>query len=115
MPEYERSLGDSIKRARRRLAMTQQQVAEEAGIDPRTVMNIENNHGNPKMAVLFPLLRVLKIDPWEIFYPESKNDSFAIHQLLLIFEECSEEEIKAVLPVCEAMLAALKSQKEPDV
>ena len=56
MPEYERSLGDSIKRARKRLAMTQQQIAEEAGIDPRTVMNIEDYHGNPKMAVLFPLI-----------------------------------------------------------
>lgn len=78
-------------------------------------MNIENCHGNPKMAVLFPLLRVLKIDPWEIFYPELKNDSFAIHQLLLIFEECSEDEVRAVLPVCKAMLAALKAQEKLDV
>lgn len=114
MLEYERSLGDTVKRARKHLSMTQQQVAEEAGIDSRTVMNIENYHGNPKMAVLFPLLRVLKIDPWEVFYPELKNDNFAIHQLFLIFEECSEEEIKTVLPVCEAMLAALKSQKKLD-
>lgn len=115
MLEYERSLGDAVKRARKRLSMTQQQVAEEAGIDTRTVMNIENYHGNTKMAVLFPLLRVLKIDPWEVFYPELKNDSFAFHQLLLIFEECSEDEVSALLPVCKAMLAALKTQEKPDV
>lgn len=115
MLEYERSLGDAVKRARKRLSMTQQQVAEEAGIDSRTVMNIENYHGNPKMAVLFPLLRVLKIDPWEIFYPELKNDSFAIHQLLLIFEKCSEDEVNAALTVCKAMIAALNSQGNPDV
>lgn len=39
-------------------------------IDARTVLNIENYKGNPKMEVLFPLIRALKIDPNLIFYPE---------------------------------------------
>lgn len=68
MQSYSRPLGDAVKRARAELGFTQNQVAEAADIDVRTVLNIENYKGNPKMEVLFPLVRVLKMDSREIFY-----------------------------------------------
>ena len=43
-----------------------------------TVLNIENYKGNPKMEVLYPLVRALKMDSREIFYPEILQDSAAI-------------------------------------
>ena len=67
MPEYSRPLGDTIKRARGKLGLTQNEVADAADIDVRTVLNIENYKGNPKMEILYPLVRVLKIDAREIF------------------------------------------------
>ena len=48
MQEYSRSLGDVIKRARGKLGLTQNEVADAADIDVRTVLNIENYKGNPK-------------------------------------------------------------------
>lgn len=62
MQEFSYPLGDAIKRARGELGLTQSQVAEKSGIDARTVMNIENYKGNPKMEVLYPLVRALKLD-----------------------------------------------------
>ena len=62
MPDYSRSLGDAVKRARGDLGLTQQEVADAADIDVRTVLNIENYKGNPKLEVLYPLIRVLKLD-----------------------------------------------------
>ena len=41
-----------------------------ADIEVRTVMHIENYEDNPKMAALYALIRVLEIDPREIFYPD---------------------------------------------
>ena len=61
MPQYTRPLGDAVKRARGELGVTQRQVAEAADVDVRTVLNIENYKGNPKMEVLYPLIRSLKI------------------------------------------------------
>ena len=49
MQSYSRPLGDAVKRARAELGFTQNQVAEAADIDVRTVLNIENYKGNPKM------------------------------------------------------------------
>ena len=110
MPEYSRPLGDALKRARGKLDLTQNEVASAANIDVRTVLNIENYKGNPKMQVLFPLVRTLKIDAREIFYPEMQRESPALRQLRLLVEECSESEAEAIIPVFRAILNALRDQ-----
>ena len=107
MQSYSRPLGDAVKRARAELGFTQNQVAEAADIDVRTVLNIENYKGNPKMEVLFPLVRVLKMDSREIFYPEIRRESPAIRFLI---EECSEEEAEALAPAIESILSVLRSK-----
>ena len=110
MPEYSRPLGDAVKRARGKLGLTQNEVADAADVDVRTVLNIENYKGNPKMEVLFPLVRALKIDAREIFNPEMQRESPALCQLRLLIEECSEEEAAVIIPVFQAILNALRNQ-----
>lgn len=68
MPEYSKPLGGAARIARVNLGISQNEVADRAGIDVRTVINIEKHRGNPKMEVLYPLVRVLKMDSREIFY-----------------------------------------------
>ena len=110
MQEYSRPLGDVVKRARGKLGLTQNEVADAADIDVRTVLNIENYKGNPKMEVLYPLVRALKIDAREIFNPEIRRESPALRQLRLLIEECSEEEAAAIIPVFQSVLNALRDQ-----
>ena len=73
MHEYSHPLGDAVKRARGKSGLTQKEVADMADVDVRTVLNIENYKGNPKMEVLYPLVRALKIDAREIFNPEIRR------------------------------------------
>lgn len=110
MPEYSRPLGDAVKRARGKLGLTQNEVADVVDIDVRTVLNIENYKGNPKMEVLFPLVRALKIDAREIFNPEMQRESPALRQLRLLIEECTEEEAAVIIPVFQSVLNALRNQ-----
>ena len=110
MPEYSSPLGDAIKRARGKLGLTQNEVADAAEIDVRTVLNIENYKGNPKLEVLYPLVRALRIDAREIFNPEMRRETPALRQLRLLIEECSEEEAAAIIPVFQAVLTALRDQ-----
>ena len=79
------------------------------------MLNIENCNGNPKLEILYPLVRTLKIDPWDIFYPEVKNSSSAARKMQLLLDGCTSEEIEALLPVCEAVLAVLKSKNGIDL
>lgn len=111
MQEFSRPLGDVVKRARGELNLTQSQVASRIDKDTRTVMNIENYKGNPKLEVLFPLVRVLKIDPREIFHPEMRRGSPAIRQLRFLIEDCSEQEAATLIPVIDSVLSALRADK----
>ena len=110
MQDYSHPLGDAVKVARSELGLTQEQVAGKIDADVRTVMNIENYKGNPKMETLFPLIRLLKIDAREIFNPEMQRETPAIRQLRVLIEECSEQEAKALIPIIEAVFSVLRSK-----
>lgn len=110
MSEYTHTLGDIVKRARGKSGLTQSEVADAANIDVRTVLNIENYKGNPKMEVLYPLVRVLKIDAREIFNPEMQRESPALRQLRLLVEDCNEEEAAAIIPIFNSILSVLRER-----
>ena len=110
MPDYSKPLGDGVKRTRKRLDLTQNEVADSIDVDVRTIINIENYKGNPKLEVLYPLIRSLKIDPREIFYPEMQRESPALRQLRLLVEDCSEEEAATIIPVLQSVVAALRDK-----
>ena len=96
MQNYSKPLGDAVRRAREKLGLTQIKAADCAGIDVRTVLNIENYRGNPKTSILFPLVRTLQIDPTDIYYPELAQQCSAMQQMQLLLAECSEQEIEAL-------------------
>ena len=109
MFDFTHPLGDTVKRAREKQELTQAQVADSIDIDMRTVLNIENYKGNPKMEILFPLIRVLRIDPNEIFYPERQHETSDTKYLRFLIEDCSEQEAKTLIPIIEAVLSTLRS------
>ena len=110
MPDYSKTLGDVVKRTRKDLDLTQNEVADSIDVDVRTVINIENYKGNPKLEVLYPLIRSLKIDAREIFYPEMQRESPALRQLRLLVEDCSEEEAATIIPVLKSVISALRDK-----
>lgn len=112
MSNYEKPLGDTVRKARVKLGLTQRGLAEQLHMDDRTILNIENYHGNPEMKNLYPLVRALNIDPWEIFYPELEQENLSFRKLRIELKECSDAEIAALLPVLQAALAIVKSKRE---
>lgn len=80
-------------------------------IDTRTVLKIENHKGNPKMEILFPLIRELQIDPNMIFYPELQHNREYLSRFQHFLSQCSEEEIRMLIPICEVVLSVLRDNK----
>ena len=113
--ECSKILGDVIKRARGRAGMTQQELSDKSGIDRRTIINIENYHKDSKFSSIYDLIRSLKIDSREIFYPEIHRDSPSLRQLRVLIEECSEEEAAALIPVLESLITALRNNNSKPV
>lgn len=115
MPYFTQPLGDTVRNARLQLGLTQKEVAERINIDVRTVLNIENYKGNPKIEVLFPLVRTLKINPEVIFYPELEQNRPAANHLRLIAADCSEEEAVILSSAAESILMAIRSKEKQEI
>lgn len=107
MAEYSRVLGDTVKRARLSLKLTQKRVAEMIDVNERTIMKIEKGDSNPTLDVLYPLFQVLKIDAREIFNAKMPRESEAQYQLCLLIENCTDEEASVLIPVVESIKNAL--------
>jgi DNA-binding XRE family transcriptional regulator len=110
MDEYLAALARAVRNARKKNGLTQVQLAELVNADARTIMNIENcNDDNPKMETLVGLFRVLRFDTNEVFYPDQKEKAPALLELELTLASCSEEEIRALIPICECILESVRS------
>lgn len=115
MYDFSRSLGDTVKSTRYQRGLTQNQVADMADIDVRTVMSIENYKANPQMKVLYPLFRALRIDARAVFNPEMERETPALQQLCLLIGDCSEKEAETLIPVVESVLSALRAKTGMDI
>lgn len=113
--DFLRALGDVVKRACGKDNLTQTQVALKAGVDVRTVLNIENYRGNPKMESVSALIRTLKLEPREIYYPELEQEGPLARKLGLLLAGCSEQEAEVLFPIVEAVLDALRSKEKVSV
>ncbi len=111
MQDFSRPFGDAVRAARIECGYTQKQLAEKIDVDERTIASIEKYQANTTMEILYPLIRELKLDPREIFYPELGGESKAYYQLCLLLDGCTEVETITLLSVCESVLSALRSKE----
>lgn len=111
MLKYSQRLADTVKEARLELSLTQEEVADKCDTDVRTIINMEMGRGNPKLNTLFRVVRALNIDARELFDDGPQSDSPSIRRIYLLINECSEEEAATLLPVIEAVLTALRTNK----
>ena len=110
MAEYSKYLGESIYRNRKRQRMTQAELAEKAGVTEQTIRKIEHGEGNPQLDVLCALITTLMIDPAEIFYPQADPEDSARKELEILLGDCSDDQIRCLLPIVEAALGIVKGR-----
>lgn len=56
------NIGERIRERRAVLNITQQELAEISGIGLRTIINIENDRGNPSLATLSQIADILGLE-----------------------------------------------------
>lgn len=110
MRKYIEVLGNVVRNARSGLEMTQSEVADCIDVDVRTILNIENHKGNPKLEVLYPLIRALNIDPSTIFYPEMDRNREGVVKMNVLLSRCSDQEIQALLKICETVITVMRAE-----
>ena len=56
-------IGEKLKEARTRRLLTQEELAEKAGVSHSTIVNIERNNQEPHFRTIRKLAEALDVDP----------------------------------------------------
>ena len=71
---YKQTLGENIRKIRKRTKLTQDAFSEIIGIEPSSLSNIENGKSFPSALTLIQIQEKFKIHPEEIFDIEFISD-----------------------------------------
>ena len=77
-----RAIGNKLLAIRKRLGLTQSEVAEAAGISDRTYADIERGAVNMRIESILKICNVLHITPDEIMTQESTSLSVKQNELI---------------------------------
>ena len=101
--EINRNFSKVIRETRLLYGLTQNELAEMAGVHRTTIIRMEDPlaSGTTLMSSIYAVMQVLKINPNRIFYPERtdlNNPKQILMDYLLL---CNEEELKIISPYIE--------------
>lgn len=111
MHNYPQLLGYAVRKARIKKGWTQMETAERAGVNIKTIQNIETLVGNPCLIHLVPIVRVLEINPNTLFYPEMSEDNAVRDELQILLSQCDANELDLLLRISKAVLSGNTSGK----
>lgn len=59
-------IGERLRKARTRKLWTQEELAEQAGVSPSTIVNVERDQAEPHFSTIRKLAKSLDVDPTEL-------------------------------------------------
>ena len=107
-------LGDVVRTTRKSRQLSQEALAERIGVCKRTIIDIENNTGNPKFEILYPLVRELDLPLHQVFYPEMEENVGLKNVLMQEVSSYSEYELRVILSVIKSLRCILKNEGEAE-
>ncbi|MBI5882165.1 MAG: helix-turn-helix transcriptional regulator [Elusimicrobia bacterium] len=84
-----------IRRCRKRLGLTIEQLAEAAGVDAGYLAHIEIARKTPSLALLARIISALRVRPEELFRSAGKDEA-----------KSGDDQDKRVLAILDGMMAA---------
>lgn len=102
-----RVVGNKLLNARKKLGLTQAQVAEKAGLSDRTYADIERGNANMRAETLLHICCALKITPDDLFTEEKNDAQIGLNDLIVKLESCTPKEQETALKILSAYLESI--------
>lgn len=106
-------VSDKIRSQRKRAGMTQEQLAEKANLDCKTVQRLESVQVKPTIDTFFQVARALGVTPNDLT-PDSyisRGEHKSINDLRIRFSKLSESNQRVFIASASAMLDGFLSQQ----
>jgi len=101
------TIGNKLLAIRKRMGMTQSEVAEAAGLSDRTYADIERGTVNMRIETALRICQVLHITPDEILTEESNSETSQQEQLLEKLNACNSKDRETALKLLSVYLNSL--------
>lgn len=102
-----REIGRKLLSFRKRMGMTQAEVAEAAGLSDRTYADIERGSTNMRTETMLHICRVLHITPDEVLTEESNALAEKQMELMTRLNACSPKDRQTALTLLSVFLKSL--------
>ena len=103
-------LGERLKKARKDRGLTQEQLAERAGLSTRHIAKIEKGDVNPSFEVLSTLVKTLGVSFDAIFDPASEQVEADLQEIAGLYRACPEQGQRMILAAVRAMVNELSKE-----
>ncbi len=105
IPEEAKTIGIRIAEQRKKLGLTQAQLAERAGLDSVYLSQLERGQRLPSLQSLLRLAKLLKVKPGNLLDDTSQPDDSLLREI--------REQLQVMTPAQQkAILKAIKALKE---
>ncbi len=101
-----RDIGNKLYASRKRLGMTQAEVAEAAGLADRTYADIERGTVNMRIETLLRICTVLHVTPDSILTEQGEEHPM-VEQIVEKLNLCTPEQQKTALALLDVYLNSL--------
>lgn len=103
-----RAIGNNLLRIRKRMGMTQAEVAEAAGLSDRTYADIERGSVNMRTETILRICNVLHITPDEVLTEENLSFTAQQEELWERLNACNPKDKETALQLLSIYLKSLE-------
>ena len=103
-----RAIGNRLLNIRKRMGMTQAEVAEHAGLSDRTYADIERGTVNMRTETILRICNVLHITPDEVLTEENTSMTTQQGELWKRLDACNPKDKETALQLLEVYLKSLE-------
>lgn len=97
--------GKRLKELRKINKLTQEQLAELIGLDPKQICRIENGACFTTFETLQKISKIFNVEIYDLFYSEHKQTKDAlINEMNEIFKSASDEKIELIYKLVKATI-----------
>ncbi|MBW1739754.1 MAG: helix-turn-helix transcriptional regulator [Deltaproteobacteria bacterium] len=98
-------IGARIKSLRNSKNITQEQLSERTGINPKYLSSIERGKENPTLNTLIRLSETLDVDLWEVFeFVQEESPVMRKNLLISLINEANDEQLKLAVKIFRAIM-----------
>jgi len=89
-------IGQRIKFFRKKMSLSQEQLAEMVNMETKSLSRIESGHNYPMYENLMLISSALGVEPWQLYYKENSKDIDTMKEAIISALNSDKDKIVAL-------------------